>query len=79
MDFGGSWDKYLALVEFAYNNSYQSSMQMAPYEALNGRQCRSPIGWFDVGDPKLLGPDLVHNAIKKVKIIRERLITAQSQ
>ena len=43
MDFGGSWDQHLTLVEFAYNNSYHSSIQMAPYEALYGRKCRSPI------------------------------------
>ena len=53
LDFGGAWDKYLPLAEFAYNNSYQSSIQMAPFEALYGRKCRSPIGWFEVADDKL--------------------------
>ena len=52
LDFGGSWDEHLALAEFSYNNSYQSSIQMAPFEALYGRKCRSPICWFEVGESK---------------------------
>ena len=47
IEFGGHWDNFLALVEFSYNNSYHSSIDMAPFEALYGRRCRSPIGWFD--------------------------------
>jgi len=77
--FKGIWDDHLLLIEFAYNNSYHSSIQMAPYEALYGRKCRSPIGWFDVGESGLYGPDLVQQAIEKVKLIRERLLTAQSR
>ena len=49
IDFKGNWDKHLALVEFSYNNSFHSSISMAPYEALYGRRCRSPIKWFVVG------------------------------
>jgi len=52
---------------------------MAPFEALYGRRCRSPIGWFEVGEAELIGPDLVHQAMEKVKIIKERLKTAQSR
>nr|XP_016498895.1 PREDICTED: uncharacterized protein LOC107817556 [Nicotiana tabacum] len=52
---------------------------MAPYEALYGRKCRSPIGWFDVGETKLLGPELVQQAVEKIKLIQERLRTAQSR
>ncbi|WMV25481.1 hypothetical protein MTR67_018866 [Solanum verrucosum] len=48
IDFKGNWGDHLPLIEFAYNNSYHSSIQMAPYEALYGRRCRSPIGWFEV-------------------------------
>ncbi|KAH0757858.1 hypothetical protein KY290_021351 [Solanum tuberosum] len=65
IDFKGSWDDHLPLIEFAYNNSYHSSIQMAPYEALYGRRCRSPIGWFEVGETGLIGPDLVHQAVEK--------------
>ena len=46
-DFGARWDRHLPLVEFSYNNSYHSSIQMVPFESLYGRRCRSPIGWFD--------------------------------
>ncbi|XP_070002862.1 uncharacterized protein [Nicotiana sylvestris] len=52
---------------------------MAPYEALYGRRCRSPLGWFEVGETKLYGPDLIHQAIEKVKVIQERLRTAKSR
>ena len=67
------------MLEFAYNNSYQSSIQMASYEALYGRKCRSPIGWFKVGDRQLLGPDMIRDAMSKVKLIRDRIGAAQSQ
>ncbi|XP_070010329.1 uncharacterized protein [Nicotiana sylvestris] len=79
LDFKGSWDDYLPLIEFAYNNSFHASIQMAPFEALHGRRCRSPIGWFEVGETELIGLDLVHQDMEKVKIIKERLKTAQSR
>ena len=79
LDFQGSWDDHLPLIKFAYNNSYHSSIKMAPYEALYGRKCRSPIGWFEAGETALLGPDLVHQAIEKVKVIQQYLQTAQSR
>ena len=50
LEFGGSWEKYLSLIEFAYNNSYQSSIQMAPYEALYGRKCRTPLYWTELSE-----------------------------
>ena len=58
LDFGGSWEDHMPLVEFSYNN-FQTSIEMAPYEALYGRKCRSPICWDDVGKRKLMGSDLV--------------------
>ena len=79
INFKGSWDDHLPLIEFAYNNSYHSSIQMAPHEALYGRRCRSHIGWFEVGEAGLIGPNLVHQAMEKVKVIQERLKTAQSR
>ncbi|XP_070024787.1 uncharacterized protein [Nicotiana sylvestris] len=79
IDFGGSWDMFLPLAEFVYNNSYQSIIQMAPYEALYGRRCRSLVGWFESGDATLLGIDLVQDALEKVKMIQERLRTTQSR
>lgn len=52
---------------------------MAPYETLYVQKCRSPLGWFEVGELGLVGPDLVQQAVEKVKLIRERLRTAQSR
>ena len=79
LDFKGSWDDHLPRIEFAYNNSFQASIQMAPYEALYRRKCRSLIGWFKVGKAELLGPNLVQQAMEKVKLIRDRLRIAQSR
>ena len=76
IDLKGSWDDHLPLIEFAYNNSYHSSIQMAPFEALYGRRCRSPIGWFEVSEASIIGPDLVFDALEKVQLIRERLWAA---
>lgn len=58
-DLKASWDDHLPLIEFAYNNNYQVSIQMAPFEALYGRKCRTPIYWEEVGERRLLGPELV--------------------
>ena len=79
LEFKGSWVDHLPLIEFAYNNSFHASIQMAPFEALYGRKCRSPIGWFRVGDNVLIGPDLVADSIANVQVIRDRLKTAQSR
>ena len=79
MDFGGSWEKYLPLVEFAYNNSYHSTIGMAPYEALYGRKCRSPSCWMEVGDRELEGPELIRETSEKVPIIQERMRMAFSR
>ncbi|WMV57916.1 hypothetical protein MTR67_051301 [Solanum verrucosum] len=79
IDFKGNWDDHLLLIEFAYNNSYHSSIGMAPFETLYGRRCRSPIGWFEVGEVSLIGTELVHEAMEKDRLIRERLRTAQSR
>ena len=53
IEFGGLWDNFLPLAEFSYNNSYHSNINMAPFEALYGRRCRSPIGWFDAFEARL--------------------------
>ena len=79
MEQGKGWDKYLPLVEFAYNNSYHSSIKMAPYEALYGRKCRSPLCWFEVGEKNLLSPDLVQQTTEQIRIIRDKMLTAQSR
>ena len=79
LDFEESWDRHLPLIEFAYNNSYQSSIQMAPYEALYGRRCRSPICWDDVGERRLLGLEIVQLTVEKVCIIRNHLRATQTR
>jgi hypothetical protein len=77
--YGASWDKCLALAEFSYNNSYQSSLQMAPFEALYGQRCRTPLSWSETGERKIFGPDLVIEAEDKVKVIQANLKIAQSR
>ena len=79
LDHKGSWEEHLPLVEFAYNNSYQASIQMAPYEALYGRSCRSPLCWTEVGESSITGPDLIRDTSEKVSLIRQRLLKAQSR
>ena len=69
MDFGGQWDTHLPLIEFAYNNSYHASIEMAPYEALYGRKYRSSLCW-EVGERQLTGQELVQITSKKVPIIQ---------
>ena len=66
-------------MEFAYNNSFQASIRMAPFEGLYGRRCRSPVCWDDVGKRKLLGPELVQLTVEKITLIKERLKAAQSR
>lgn len=79
LEFGGQWDQFLPLAEFAYNNSYNSSIQMAPFEALYGRRCRTPVGWFESTEPRPRGTDLIQEALEQVRVIQDRLRTAQSR
>lgn len=62
----GSWDNRLPLIEFAYNNSHHSSIGMAPYEALCGRKCRTPLCWSEVGDKEILGPEIIQETTEKI-------------
>ena len=78
LDHKGSWDEHLPLVEFAYNNSYQTSIQMTSYEALYERPCRSPIYWTEVGERSITSLDLIRDTSEKVGLIRKRLLTGQS-
>ncbi|KAJ9564891.1 hypothetical protein OSB04_000857 [Centaurea solstitialis] len=79
LDFGGSWDTYLPLAEFSYNNSYHSSIGMPPYEMLYGRRCRTPICWGEVGQRVLGSTEVVQQTTEHIQRIRERLRTAQSR
>nr|GEZ36318.1 putative reverse transcriptase domain-containing protein [Tanacetum cinerariifolium] len=79
MDFGGSWDTHLPLVEFSYNNSYHKSIKCAPFEALYGRKCRSPVIWTEIGESQLIGPEIVQETTEKIFQIKERLKMARSR
>ncbi|KAJ9541969.1 hypothetical protein OSB04_028475 [Centaurea solstitialis] len=79
LDFGGSWDTYLPLAEFSYNNSYHSSIGMPPFEMLYGRRCRTPICWGEVGQRVLGSTEVVQRTTEDIQRIRERLRTAQSR
>ncbi|XP_073138742.1 uncharacterized protein [Henckelia pumila] len=79
LDFSGNWSEHLPLIKFAYNNSYHSSIGMAPYEVLYGRKCRSPFYWNEVGEKAITGPELVQTTVKKVSIIKKRLKAAQDR
>ncbi|KAD4385520.1 hypothetical protein E3N88_25688 [Mikania micrantha] len=79
VDFGNNWETHLLLVEFSYNNSYHTSIKAAPFEALYGRKCRSPICWAEVGDSQLTGPELVHEPTEKIVQIRNRMAAARDR
>ncbi|KAL0544935.1 hypothetical protein IC582_020065 [Cucumis melo] len=79
LEFPGSWDSHLHLMEFAYNNSYQATIGMAPFEALYGKCCRSPVCWGEVGEQRLMGPELVQSTNEAIQKIRSRMHTAQSR
>ncbi|GJV66758.1 reverse transcriptase domain-containing protein [Tanacetum coccineum] len=73
IDFGKGWEKHLPLVEFSYNNNYHASIKAAPFEALYGQKCRSPVCWAEVGDVQLTGPEITHETTKKIVQIQQRL------
>nr|GEW88460.1 putative reverse transcriptase domain-containing protein [Tanacetum cinerariifolium] len=79
IDFGSSWDRHLPLFEFSYNNSYYASIKAAPYEALYGRKCRSPICWSEVKDSQLTGPELIRDTTEKIVQIKNHLLAARSR
>ncbi|GJU69104.1 putative reverse transcriptase domain-containing protein [Tanacetum coccineum] len=73
IDFGNGWEGHLPLIEFSYNNSYHASIKAAPFEALYGRKCRSPVCWAEVRDARLTGPELVHETIEKIVQTKQRM------
>jgi hypothetical protein len=76
---GSRWDKSLPYAEFSYNNSYQASLKMSPFEALYGRKCRTPLYWDKTGERQFFGPELIQEAKEQVRMIRENLRIAQSR
>ncbi|GKA84488.1 putative reverse transcriptase domain-containing protein [Tanacetum coccineum] len=79
LDFGKNWDRHLPLVEFSYNNSYHTSIKAAPFEALYGRKCRSPVCWAEVGDAQLTGPAIIHETTEKIVQIKSRIQAARDR
>ena len=79
MEFQGTWDRYIALMEFAYNNQYHSSIGMAPYEALYRRRCRSLLYWDKEGIEILEGPEIVQITTDKINIVKSKLKAAQDR
>ncbi|GJZ49749.1 putative reverse transcriptase domain-containing protein [Tanacetum coccineum] len=73
IDFSGNWDVHLPLAEFSYNNSYHTSIWCAPFKALYGRKCSSPMLWAEIGEGSLIGPELVQKTTDKVVVIKEKL------
>jgi transposase InsO family protein len=79
LQYGRSWDKSMLYTEFSYNNSYQESLKMMPFEMLYGRRCRTPLFWSEAGEWKVFGLDILQEAKKQVHMVRENLRVAQSR
>jgi hypothetical protein len=79
LKYGKSWDKSLPYAEFSYNNSYQASIEMAPYEALYGRQCQTLLFWSQTGESQVFRLEVLKDVEKQVQMVRESLKVAQSQ
>nr|GFA60001.1 putative reverse transcriptase domain-containing protein [Tanacetum cinerariifolium] len=79
IDFGKGWVNHLPLVEFSYNNSYHASIKAAPFEALYGRKCRSPLCWIEVGEAQILGPKLIQETNEKIVQIKQRMQAARDR
>ncbi|KAD4385853.1 hypothetical protein E3N88_26022 [Mikania micrantha] len=79
VDFGGSWDNHLPLIEFSYNNSYHTSIKCAPFEALYGRKCRSPVCWAEIGESQITGPEIIQETTDKIAQIKDRIKAARDR
>ena len=79
LQYSTSWDKSLCYAKFSYNNSYQKSLKMAPFEALYGRKCRTPLFWNQTGESQVFGPEILKDDERQVQTIRENLRVAQSR
>jgi hypothetical protein len=73
LQYRRNWDKSLSYAEFSFNNSYQESLKMAPFEMMYGHRCQTPLFWSETGERKIFGPDILQEAKKQVRIVRENL------
>ena len=78
IDFKGSCDDHIPLIEFSSNNSYYSRIGMASFEAMYYRRCRYAVGWFEVGESSIFGPEIILESLEKVRVIRDTLATTYS-
>jgi hypothetical protein len=76
---GRSWDKSLSYAKFSYNNSYQESLKMTPFELLHGHRCRTSLFWSETGERRVFGPDILQEAERQVRMVRENLRVVQSR
>ena len=76
LEFGGSWSNYLPLIEFSYNNFYQLTIRVAPYEMLYGRKCKSLIHWDETGERRYMGPKAIQRTNEVIEKIRTRMLTS---
>ncbi|GKE15632.1 putative reverse transcriptase domain-containing protein, partial [Tanacetum coccineum] len=79
LDFRNGWDRYLPLIELSYNNNYHTSIKAAPFEALYGQKCRSPVCWAEVGDIQLTGPEIIHETTEKIVQIKSIIQAARDR
>jgi hypothetical protein len=79
LQYERGWDKSLPYAEFSYNNSYQESLKMAPFDMMYERRCRTPLFWNETGEHKVFRPDILQEAEKQVRMVRENLHVAQSR
>ncbi|GJS22586.1 putative reverse transcriptase domain-containing protein [Tanacetum coccineum] len=79
IDVGNGWDRHLPLVEISYNNSYHTSIKVAPFEALYCRKCRSHVCWTEVGDSQLTGPEIINETTEKIVQIKSRIQAAHNR
>nr|GEX30263.1 putative reverse transcriptase domain-containing protein [Tanacetum cinerariifolium] len=79
INLGKGWVNHFPLVEFSYNNSYHDSIKAAPFEALYGRKCRSPVCWTEVRQVQILGPELIQETTEKIIQIKKRMQAARDR
>jgi hypothetical protein len=79
LQYGRNWDKSLSYAKFSYNSNYQESLKMTPFEMLYGRRCQTPLFWSETGERKVFGPNILQEARKQVRMVRENLRVAQSR
>lgn len=79
ISFGKKWEESLPYAEFSYNNSYQASLKMAPFDVLYGCKCRTPLNWLEIRERTLIGPDIIQQTEEQVHIVRDNLKAAQSR